>query len=107
VKSQSTANLKKRLKQGALANAEPADPTPSVEDILIEAGEQRRKCRHIAFAGKSVGEVELRAVTKKHMKGESLREIGKAEGRSPTWAHYKVHCGERQLREALLSTRGE
>jgi len=32
-----------------------------------------------------------------------LREIGAAEGRSASWAHYRVHCGERQLREALLA----
>jgi DNA-directed RNA polymerase specialized sigma subunit len=88
---------------GELEDAdEPIDASPSAEDVLIEQQEQRRKCRHIAFAGKSVGVIEFRAVTKKHMRGESLREIGAAEGRSASWAHYRVHCGERQLKEALL-----
>ncbi|MGI9069734.1 MAG: hypothetical protein ACR2JB_00005 [Bryobacteraceae bacterium] len=80
---------------------EPTDPSPSVEQVLIEQQEQRRKCRHLRFAGLRVGEIELRCATKKHMNGETLREIGAAEGRSASWAHYRVHCGERQLREAL------
>ncbi|MGI9073259.1 MAG: sigma factor [Bryobacteraceae bacterium] len=86
------------------AHAEPADPSPSVEDVLIEQGEQRRKCRHLSFASVRVSEIEFRCASKKHMNGETLREIGAAEGRSASWAHYRVHCGERQLREALLAT---
>ncbi|MGI9070574.1 MAG: sigma-70 family RNA polymerase sigma factor [Bryobacteraceae bacterium] len=86
---------------------DPADPSPSAEDVLIEQGEQRRKCRHLSFASVRVSEVEFRCATKKHMNGKTLREIGAAEGRSASWAHYRVHCGERQLREALLATCAE
>jgi RNA polymerase sigma factor (sigma-70 family) len=85
---------------------EPIDPTPSVEEILIEAQEQRRKCRHLAFASKSVTKIELRAAVSKHSEGKTLREIGAEQGRSASWAHYRVHCGERQLREALLDPAG-
>jgi len=86
---------------------EPIDPTPSAEETLIEAQERGRKCRHLAFASKSVTAIELRAATSKHSHGKTLREIGAAEGRSASWAHYRVHCGERQLREALLATGAE
>ncbi|MGI9074295.1 MAG: hypothetical protein ACR2JB_23950 [Bryobacteraceae bacterium] len=86
---------------------EPCDKSPSVEDILIEQQEQRRKCRHLSFAGLRVSAIEFRCASKKHMNGETLREIGAAEGRSASWAHYRVHCGERQLREALLETCAE
>jgi hypothetical protein len=86
---------------------EPIDLTPSIEDTLIEAQEQQRKCKHLAFARLEVGEIEFRAVTKKHMAGKTLKEIGASEGRSATWAYYRVHCGERQLRDALLATSPE
>ncbi len=80
-----------------------ADPTPSMEDTMIDEQEQRRKCRHLAFAKLSMGEIEYRAVTKKHLQGQTLKEIGAAENRSATWAFYRVHCGERQLRQALTT----
>jgi RNA polymerase sigma factor (sigma-70 family) len=95
------------LPRAKLDEYEPSDPTPSIEEILIEAQEQRRKCRHLAFASKSVTKIELRAAVSKHSEGKTLREIGAEQGRSASWAHYRVHCGERQLREALLDPEGE
>ncbi len=42
-----------------------------------------------------------------HVAGRSLRDIGKAQGRSGAWAHYRLHETKRKLRAKLTVIDGK
>ncbi len=82
---------------------QPEDPSASIETLLIEEEEQRRKCEHLSFAFAHLGETEVRLVKKKHLDGQTLKQISETEERSSSWVHSHVRAGMQQLREALLA----
>lgn len=77
------------------------DPTPSILDRLIDAEQTVVVCISAGRARAKLERTEGRAVDA-HIGGKSMRLVGRAHGRSGTWAHYTVHRALVKMR-ALLS----
>lgn len=81
------------------------DKSPSPLEVMIEQEETIVVCISAGRARKQLERTEGRAVDL-HIGGKSMREIGKAHGRSGTWSHYTVHKALVKMRQ-LLSDKGE
>ncbi len=69
-------------------------------DALIEREQSVVVCIDAVRARRELNEVEGRAFDR-HVNGESLRDIGKREGKSGAWSHYVVHRARAKMRAAL------
>lgn len=81
------------------------DQCASPLEVLIEQEETIVVCISAGRARKQLERTEGKAVDL-YISGKSMREIGKANGRSGTWSHYTVHKALVKMRR-LLSGEGE
>lgn len=76
------------------------DPTPDPEQALIAKETGQDLETDIYFAERRLPVLERR-VMRRHLAGQSMRDIGAKEDRSAAWAHGVIHRAKRKLRDNL------